>query len=231
MNHTFNVGIAIDHGVEAAILIENLAFWIAKNKANNKNFFDGHYWTYNSAKAFSKLFPYWSNFKIQRLLVQLEAKGIIQSANYNKVNYDRTKWYAIVDESIMQIYTIHYAKLQNGECKTAQPIPDINTDNKTDNKTDKYIPPIPAELLFEWMLHRKRKPVTERVIKTIEAEASKLGWSLLQAIECCCANSWQGFKAEWVNKPNKIDDRAGAVQAIFGRQIIEKDITNEITPF
>jgi hypothetical protein len=94
-----------------------------------------------------------------------------------------------------------------------------------------YTPPIPAELLSEWKRHRKSKPVTERVIKTIESEANKLGWSLLQAIECCCANSWQGFKAEWVNKPNKIDDRAGAVQAIFGRQIIEKDITNEITPF
>lgn len=227
MNHTFNVGIAIDHGVEAAILIENLAFWIAKNKANNKNFFDGHYWTYNSAKAFSKLFPYLSNFKIQRLLVQLEAKGIIKSANYNKVNYDRTKWYAIVDESIIQIYTIHYAKLQNGECKTAQPIPD----NKTDNKTDKYIPPIPAELLSEWMLHRKRKPVTERVIKTIEVESSKLGWSLQQAIEHCCANSWTGFKADWVNKPNNSNDRSGAIQAIFGKQIIEKDITNEATPF
>jgi len=94
-----------------------------------------------------------------------------------------------------------------------------------------YTPPIPSELLSEWKRHRKSKPVTERVIKTIESEASKLGWSLIQAIECCCANSWQGFKAEWVNKPNKIDDRAGAVQAIFGRQIIEKDITNEITPF
>jgi uncharacterized protein YdaU (DUF1376 family) len=94
-----------------------------------------------------------------------------------------------------------------------------------------YTPPIPAELLSEWKRHRKSKPVTERVIKTIESEANKLGWSLIQAIECCCANSWQGFKAEWVNKPNKIDDRAGAVQAIFGRQIIEKDITNEITPF
>lgn len=96
---------------------------------------------------------------------------------------------------------------------------------------NKYIPPIPAELLTEWKQHRKNKPVTERVIKTIETEAGKLGWSLTQAIECCCANSWQGFKAEWVNKQNNVNDRSGAMQAIFGRQIIEKDITNDATPF
>ena len=98
-------------------------------------------------------------------------------------------------------------------------------------ETIEYIPPIPAELLSEWLLHRKKKPVTERVIKTIETEARKLGWSLQQAIECSCSNSWQGFKAEWVNKPNNVNDRAGAMQAIFGKQIIEKDITNDAAPF
>lgn len=95
----------------------------------------------------------------------------------------------------------------------------------------KYIPPIPAELLSEWLLHRKKKPVTERVIKTIENEANKLGWTLIQAIECSCANSWQGFKAEWVNNTNNSNDRSGAMQAIFGKQIIEKDITNDAAPF
>lgn len=132
MNHNFNVDIAIKYGVETAILIENIAFWIKKNKANNNNFYDGHYWTFNSAKAFSELFPYWSHFKLQRLLVQLEEKQLIKSGNYNKLNYDRTKWYAIVEESILQIYKIHNAELHNGKCNIAQPIPDINTDINTD---------------------------------------------------------------------------------------------------
>jgi len=96
---------------------------------------------------------------------------------------------------------------------------------------NKYIPPIPSELLTEWKQHRKNKPVTERVIKTIESEASKLGWTLTQAIECSCANSWQGFKAEWVTKDVYHNDRSGTANAIFGRQIIEKDITNDSAPF
>ena len=96
---------------------------------------------------------------------------------------------------------------------------------------NKYIPPIPTELLSEWLLHRKKKPVTERVIKSLESEATKLGWTIIQAVEHCCANSWQGFKAEWVNKQNNVNDRSGAMQAIFGKQIIEKDITNDAAPF
>lgn len=103
-------------------------------------------------------------------------------------------------------------------------------------KPIKYIPPIPSELLSEWMQHRKKKPVTERVIKTIQVEANKLGWSLQQAIECCCANSWTGFKAEWVSKNQYHKDRSSVVNAAFGNllkqyEVTEKDITNESITF
>jgi len=126
---------------------------------------------------------------------------------------------------------------KNNELQDANALPtdsERNANHKpltNNHKPIKYIPPIPAELLTEWMLHRKKKPVTERVFKSLESEATKLGWTVIQAVEHCCANSWQGFKAEWVNKPNNTNDRSGAMQAIFGRQIIEKDITNDATPF
>jgi uncharacterized protein YdaU (DUF1376 family) len=106
--------------------------------------------------------------------------------------------------------------------------PNINHKPLTNNhKTNIYTPPIPSELLTEWKQHRKNKPVTERVIKTIETEASKLGWSLQQAIECSCSNSWQGFKAEWVNKPNKVDDRQSVTQAAFGNLLNRYAITEK----
>jgi len=102
-----------------------------------------------------------------------------------------------------------------------------NRTDKTRKENNKYIPPIPAELLTEWKQHRKNKPVTERVIKTIESEANKLGWSLTQAIECCCSNSWQGFKAEWVNKSSKVDDRQSVTQAAFGNLLNRYAITEK----
>jgi hypothetical protein len=128
MNHSFNVDIAKKYGVELAIILENMQWWIAKNKANKKHFHQGSYWTYNSVKAFSELFPYWSVHQIGRFLRRLEDEGLIVSKNFNKAGYDKTKWYTVNDSLILQNCNIECAEMHNPLCENAQPIPDINTD-------------------------------------------------------------------------------------------------------
>lgn len=108
MNHSFNVELAIKYGIEEAILIENFAFWIKKNAANNKNYIDGEYWTYNSAKALEELFPYMNLKKVQRTLIKLEELKIFKSGNFNKKTYDRTKWYCIIDPEIKSMYQLNF---------------------------------------------------------------------------------------------------------------------------
>lgn len=98
MNHSFNVEIATKYGILEAILLENINFWVTKNKANNVQYYDGHYWTYNSAKALAELFPYASRTTISRALHRLEDERLILSGNYNKSAYDRTIWYTITEE-------------------------------------------------------------------------------------------------------------------------------------
>ena len=140
MNYMFDGKVAMEFGVDGAIMLQNLYFWIKKNEANNKHYHDGRYWTYNSAKAFSELFPYWSEKQISRILTNLENNGAIVTGNYNKVAYDRTKWYALTDLalSIIQDGDIHFTKQGNGNDQTVKPIPDINTDSKPDSKPDIY---------------------------------------------------------------------------------------------
>ena len=54
------------------------------------------YWDYNSyAEWRENDFPYWSEKTIQRTFTRLENKGIVISANYNKMCIDKTKWYSI----------------------------------------------------------------------------------------------------------------------------------------
>jgi len=106
MNHSFNIELASLYGIEEAILIENIAFWIKKNVGLDKNFHDGCYWTYNSARGFHDFFPYMSEKKINRHLLKLENCGVILSGNYNKLSYDRTKWYAIIDTNICKLYSL-----------------------------------------------------------------------------------------------------------------------------
>ena len=95
MNHSFNVEVATKYGMLEAVLLENINFWVAKNKANEKNFYDGFYWTYNSITALSKLFPYASRATIFRALHNLEDAGLILADNYNKDESDKTKWYTL----------------------------------------------------------------------------------------------------------------------------------------
>ena len=132
MNHFFSVDEAVSVGLEKSIIMSNFRFWLEKNKANGKNVHDDHYWTYNSSKALSLIFPYWSQQKIARLIRELEEGGYLLSSNFNKVGYDRTKWYSMPEYSIVHIKTNHCSNLNNGTFNSKQPIPDINTDIKTD---------------------------------------------------------------------------------------------------
>ena len=142
MEHHFNVEIANKYGMLEAVILNNLYFWVKKNEANNVNLHDGHYWTYNSTKAFHELFPYASEHRIRNALKHLEEQGLIITGNYNKSSYDRTTWYAITKNaiSILQNYKMEDVKLQNGNCENGTPIPDNNPDNNPDNDIDyKYI--------------------------------------------------------------------------------------------
>ena len=103
MEHSFDVEIAKQYGINAAILLKNIYFWVCKNKANNKHFYEGKYWTYNSTKAFMELFPYLGDKQIRGALKVLESNGLICTGEFNEIKYDRTKWYAITEKGFALI--------------------------------------------------------------------------------------------------------------------------------
>lgn len=53
---------------------------------------------------------------------------------------------------------------------------------------------------FKTLRKEKKAPITQTALDGIEREAAKAGISLDQALSTCCANGWQGFKADWYNK-------------------------------
>lgn len=136
--HMFNPNVAKAYGVNAAVIFQNLAYWIEHNMANGTNFYDGRYWTYNSVKAFSELFPYLTEKQIRGALKKLEDGGMILVGNYNKSAYDRTRWYALADNGI-SIYTkgqMDSADMENENAPEGEPIPDINANVTTSDKPD-----------------------------------------------------------------------------------------------
>lgn len=102
MNFHFDGAVAEMYGVDGAVFISRLQFWIEKNAANDRHYHEGRYWTYNSLRAMEKLFPFWSRRQIERIVKNLKDKGVLLTANYARDSYDRTLFYAL-DESKLPI--------------------------------------------------------------------------------------------------------------------------------
>lgn len=139
MKHILDVEIAKVYGVYSAILLENLGYWIKQNEANDTNFFDGTYWTYNSRRAYREMFPYMSERQINTAFQKLIDAGLVITGNYNKLAYDRTLWYALTQKGkcILHFDIMDDIILSNGTCQNVEPIPNINTDINTNINTDK----------------------------------------------------------------------------------------------
>ena len=173
MHHYFNTEIAKEVGVNAAVILENIAHWVLKNKANDKNFYDGHYWTYNSRTAMTALFPYLSEKQVRYALDALRKADMVITGNYNKSSYDRTLWYTVSDSCAKKYFPelLDWPKMANELDCVGQPIPDINTNNKPDNnisqQTDSSASdaPIPAESV-------RSEEVSESVRKSTRGETS-----------------------------------------------------------
>lgn len=144
MHHSFDISIAEKYGVNIAIFLSNMAFWIKKNQANHKHFHEGRYWTYNTIQAYSVLFPYWSLKQMRLVLDKLKESSLVITGNFNATLYDRTQWYALSDLGhkivglpICPDRQIEVEKKANGFAQKDQPIPDINTDIKPDKRKER----------------------------------------------------------------------------------------------
>ena len=98
--HSFDVSVAVEVGIPGAVILQHILFWIEKNAANERHFHEGRYWTYNSAKAFHKFFPYLTPKQIYNALDKLVLGGYLQKGNFGERALDRTTWYTLTDKGI-----------------------------------------------------------------------------------------------------------------------------------
>ena len=99
MEVCFDSSIAKEYGINVAVILEKLHFWIEHNKANNVNFYDGRYWVLNSFGDWDKQIDFMTVNTIRRTLEKMEKGGLIITGNYNASKHDRTKWYALTDKA------------------------------------------------------------------------------------------------------------------------------------
>ena len=108
MEHRFEARAAEVVGVNAAIILHNLAYWCNHNRHNGRHLHNGAYWTYNSNKAFREQFPYLGRDAIEAAIRKLEDGGYVVIGNYNDDRRDRTRWFSVTEAG--------FALDRNDEC-------------------------------------------------------------------------------------------------------------------
>jgi DNA-binding PadR family transcriptional regulator len=136
VKHHFNIEIAKDIGINAAVVFENISYWIKHNEKAGRNKKDGMFWMYATQKDIAAQFEYLSVKQTRTALERLVEHGYLQTGRHNKHGYDRTSWYALTDKGASYCQTRRIIKpvqalriAQEGE-----PIPNINPNIKPDIK-------------------------------------------------------------------------------------------------
>ena len=218
MNFSFDGDFAKEHGVNEAIMYQYFSYWIAKNKANDKHFYDGYTWTYNSQKALTELFPFWNRAKIQRIISSLENQGLLIKGNYNQLAYDRTTWYALpkFEQSVVQNQTVNCSDLNNERFKNEQPIPiNYQLTKQLTNKDIKDIvehsptEPVPYQEVVEYLNQKTGKnfkhtsKVTQRHIRARLAEGFTVN-DFKQVIDKKCSDWLRDQKMKEYLRPETL---------------------------
>lgn len=94
--------LATSIGLNEAIVLQQLHYWIQNKQKAQKSYFDGRFWVYNTYEQWQKQFPFWSISTIRRTIYRLEKQNLILSRNYNRAGFDKTKWYSINYEALNQ---------------------------------------------------------------------------------------------------------------------------------
>lgn len=237
--HAFNVSTAMAFGLEEATIIHQFMYWIEKNEVNNVNFYDGHYWTYNSLLNLKKLFPYMSFSTIRRKIENLKEKGVLIVGRHNKAWSNQTNWYTIDMSKLTNAYAQieQLTDVQSEQLTDAQSEPMYNSSNTTSDTVvgepdvleTKHLVSIIKESCFDTVYAKYprkmgRKAALRHFLASVKSQQDLLDISqaldnyndyiLKNKIEMQftqMASTWFNNWKDWLNhKPVEIKPKSGA---------------------
>lgn len=85
-------------GLVGATLLHRIKYWVKFNAVNktNNSFNENRYWTYNTVGDINGITGF-SVSQVRTGFKKLESQGFIKVGNFNRLGFDRTKWYTLSD--------------------------------------------------------------------------------------------------------------------------------------
>lgn len=144
----FDVELAVKFGLNNAIFLQDLAFWIEFNRNRQQAYRDGRYWTYSTLEELVQRHPYWTKNQIRHIIDVCKKSGWILIEHYDKVSYNQRNWYSICD-SVMDCLTCKSSEkeshndMQKSTHRSETIHNSYNEENLLSKNDTNNIPPIP----------------------------------------------------------------------------------------
>jgi len=101
-SHSFDTGVAKKLGLHCAILYNHIIYWLRINAAKGQGIVDGKVWMYESQQQMADFLEYISVDEVKKAIPKLIEAGLIIKDNHNKNPFDRTAWYTVANQDIIQ---------------------------------------------------------------------------------------------------------------------------------
>lgn len=127
-------------GVNEAIIVQQIHYWLNINEKAKINFHEGRYWTYNTYENWQKTnFRFLSVPTLKRIFKKLEDKKILIKDNFNKSKYDRTLWVSINYDKLDELMSKYEEKIEAEKNEEIKENIEISTKYQSDTMSDSNI--------------------------------------------------------------------------------------------
>ncbi|WP_290060168.1 hypothetical protein [Paraclostridium bifermentans] len=122
-------------GLNEAIVVQQIHYWLNINEKAKINIYDDKVWTYNTYDVWQKEnFTFWSVRTLKSIFKKLEDKGILIKGNYNKKKYDRTLWITL-DYNKLEELLLQYENDTECNHNSGENIENVEISTKCKNDT------------------------------------------------------------------------------------------------
>jgi hypothetical protein len=96
----FNIEIAKEYGLDCAYFLQNIYYWVEKNRAENRNFRNGNYWTYSTIEEFEQHLGCFTKRQLKYIINKLKEADLILIEQFSEGQAYRTYWYALTGKAL-----------------------------------------------------------------------------------------------------------------------------------
>ena len=197
MIHHFDTEVAKKLGVNAAIIVANLAYLQANRQAQGgeKYYIDGRWWVHHTYESLQKVHPYFSLDQLRRTMKRLMDEGVVVRSQPDSWNRDS---YWSVAPDFMQS-----AKSPDAKCgiagsqsaKSPVVLHDNNIEQIGRSPTKRFKPPTVAEVA-EYCKERGNGVDANRFIDFYESKGWMVGKNKMKCWKAAVRNWERNNKAE-----------------------------------